>query len=151
VTDLKKIKTDFTGSTSAVGVFKSKLQTPKKYNLPKKTEVPTTSATPRRSIRSSSNLGATPFRVGRNSFIATPQSSKKFDLKESLKKPLPYKPHKGPLQKFQDTTKLPLKKAISKNYKKATSSNNKEQRRKIVKEDQKKERNERFNQRRNLN
>nr|XP_039259973.1 nucleolar and spindle-associated protein 1-like [Styela clava] len=44
-----------------------------------------------------------------NNNLNTPTSTKKnpFDLKESLKKPLSWVPHKGPLRPFNDTSKKP--------------------------------------------
>nr|XP_026692451.1 nucleolar and spindle-associated protein 1-like isoform X3 [Ciona intestinalis] len=95
----------------------SRLVTPKKVNVtfgktPKssrKVSKDTTLKTP------TSKPSLTPMRKS----CATPQSARKsgFNLVESLKKPLTWKPHKGPLKKFSDSTTKPTFETRVKNHK----------------------------------
>jgi len=76
--------------------------------------------TPARNNRKS-RASMTPFKPGGNvSIINTPQSTKKpkFDLKASLKKPLTYVPHKGPLKDFGTSEKKASLREKSKNMRK---------------------------------
>lgn len=113
----KKLITFTANKKSSQNTTISKLQTPKKVVLPK-----TAHTSKRQNLKDTLNLPSTPaaknksltgnmkhptpFKVGGNSFISTP--SKKFNLQASLKKPLAYQPHKGPLKEFVDTTKTKL-------------------------------------------
>uniref|UniRef100_H2YZ41 Uncharacterized protein n=1 Tax=Ciona savignyi TaxID=51511 RepID=H2YZ41_CIOSA len=112
---IKNVNTNFSKA--------SRLATPKKVNVtfaksPKSKREPT----PRSNMKTPTNKRITKptLTPGRRS-CATPQSAKKnaFDLQESLKKPITWKAHKGPLKKYADTTTKPAFETRVKNFKQA--------------------------------
>ncbi|XP_026692449.2 nucleolar and spindle-associated protein 1-like isoform X1 [Ciona intestinalis] len=95
----------------------SRLITPKKVNV-------TFAKTPKssRKVSRDSTLKtptSKPLSTPMRKSCGTPQSARKsgFNLVESLKKPLTWKPHKGPLKKFSDSTAKPTFETRVKNHK----------------------------------
>nr|CAB3264524.1 nucleolar and spindle-associated protein 1-like [Phallusia mammillata] len=102
------------GINTNFGRKSSKLVTPKKVAVtfaktPTKVAI---TKTPAERTKRPSRVSLTPFK---SNLPSTPASTRKnFDLQESLKKPLKYVPHKGPLKKYEDPAKTSLQERFKK-------------------------------------
>jgi len=122
-TTTKNMKIEF-AETSRSYQFKSakeqtkKLETPKNNSIQKRTmENKPDSLLKQKQV---ARLSSTPFKLGSGGYVASPKT--KFNLKESLKKKLTYKPHTGPLKQYSDTTVKPIRRQGAKERSIASSN-----------------------------